>query len=176
MAGATLVDAQAEAMKGAANNPNGAAMGFFGMNMAANAGGMRAQDFYAMGAMQQQQQQQAAAADGWKCPKCGANATGKFCPECGTPKPAPQGSWKCPQCGASVTGKFCPECGTKKPEDDGWTCPKCGASAKGKFCPECGTPKPSAAAEVVCEKCGWKAPDPANPPKFCAECGNPLKK
>ena len=28
------------------------------------------------------------------------------------PKPA-AGSWKCPQCGATATGKFCPECGTK---------------------------------------------------------------
>ena len=36
MAGATLVQAQAEAMKAAASNENGAAMGFFGMNMACN--------------------------------------------------------------------------------------------------------------------------------------------
>ena len=173
MAGATLVEAQAEAMKNAASNPNGAAMGFFGMNMAQNAGGMNAQSFYQMGAQQREQQAaQQAAQNGWKCPKCGAMATGKFCPECGTPKPAEQAGWKCPKCGAMATGKFCPECGTPKPaESAGWTCPKCGASATGKFCPECGTPKP-AAKKIKCDKCGWEPADQSNPPKFCPECGD----
>ena len=172
MAGATLVEAQAEAMKGAANNPNGAAMGFFGMNMAANTGGMKAQDFYAMG---EQQQQQQAAANAWTCPKCGAKATGKFCPECGTAKPAPQEGWTCPKCGAYATGKFCPECGTPKPAaQEAWTCPQCGAKVTGKFCPECGTKKPEA-VKVKCEGCGWEAPEGQPAPKFCPECGKPLK-
>ena len=172
MAGATLVEAQAEAMKGAANNPNGAAMGFFGMNMAANTGGMKAQDFYAMG---EQQQQQQAAANAWTCPKCGAKATGKFCPECGTAKPAPQEGWTCPKCGAHATGKFCPECGTPKPAaQEAWTCPQCGAKVTGKFCPECGTKKPEA-VKVKCEGCGWEAPEGQPAPKFCPECGKPLK-
>ena len=141
MAGATLVEAQAEAMKNAASNPNGAAMGFYGMNMAANTGGMKAQDFYAMDAQQKQQQQAAApAANAWTCPQCGAQATGKFCPECGTKKPEPDG-WVCPKCGTHATGKFCPECGTPKPAPAAEkVCPKCGAKATGKFCPECGTP------------------------------------
>ena len=172
MAGATLVEAQAEAMKGAANNPNGAAMGFFGMNMAANTGGMKAQDFYAMG---EQQQQQQAAANGWTCPKCGAKATGKFCPECGSPKPAPQEGWTCPKCGAQATGKFCPECGTPKPAaQEAWVCPQCGTKVTGKFCPECGTKKPEA-VKVKCENCGWEAPEGQPAPKFCPECGKPLK-
>ena len=172
MAGATLVEAQAEAMKGAANNPNGAAMGFFGMNMAANTGGMKAQDFYAMG---EQQQQQQAAANAWTCPKCGAKATGKFCPECGTAKPAPQDAWTCPKCGAQVTGKFCPECGTPKPAvQEAWVCPQCGAKVTGKFCPECGTKKPEA-VKVKCDNCGWEAPEGQPAPKFCPECGKPLK-
>ncbi|MBQ8984029.1 MAG: SPFH domain-containing protein, partial [Lachnospiraceae bacterium] len=38
MAGATLVGAQADAMKAAASNPNGAMMGFMGLNMAQQAG------------------------------------------------------------------------------------------------------------------------------------------
>ncbi|MBQ9898384.1 MAG: SPFH domain-containing protein, partial [Ruminococcus sp.] len=67
-AAASLVEAQATAMQNAANNPNGAAMGFFGMGMAQNAGGMNAQQFYNMNAQQQQmQQQQQASANSWKC-------------------------------------------------------------------------------------------------------------
>jgi len=174
MAGATLVEAQAEAMKNAASNPNGAVMGFYGMNMAQKAGGMNAQDFYAMGeeqkAQQQAQQQQANA---WVCPKCGAQATGKFCPECGTKKPEPQGAWTCPKCGTQVTGKFCPECGTKKPEEaEGWKC-ECGTVNTGKFCANCGKPKPEV-HKIKCDKCGWEPKDPNNVPKFCPECGDPI--
>ena len=174
MAGATLVEAQAEAMKNAASNPNGAVMGFYGMNMAQKAGGMNAQDFYAMGeeqkAQQQAQQQQANA---WVCPKCGAQATGKFCPECGTKKPEPQGAWTCPKCGTQVTGKFCPECGTKKPEEaEGWKC-ECGTVNTGKFCANCGKPKPEV-HKIKCNKCGWEPKDPNNVPKFCPECGDPI--
>ena len=60
MAAATLVGAQADAMKTAAGNEAGAMTGFMGMGMAMNAagGGMNAQNLFAMG--QQQQAQQAA--------------------------------------------------------------------------------------------------------------------
>ncbi len=173
MAGATLVEAQAEAMKTAAGNANGAAMGFFGMGMAQNAGGMNAQQFYNMNQQQQMQQQQANA-NSWKCPSCGATATGKFCPECGAKKPEAQqaNSWKCPSCGAQATGKFCPECGTKKPEGTGaWKC-SCGAIVTGKFCPECGSKRPEGKKVYKCNKCGWTPADPTNPPKFCPECGD----
>lgn len=149
MAAATLVGAQADAMKTAAGNEAGAMTGFMGMGMAMNAagGGMNAQNLFAMG--QQQQAQQAAqtpqptpapqAAGGWKC-ACGTTVTGNFCPNCGAKKPEPKlepGAWKC-SCGATVTGNFCPECGSKRPaEDEGWTC-SCGAVNKGKFCTNCG--------------------------------------
>ena len=53
MAAATLVGAQADAMKAAAENKNGAMMGFMGMGMAQQAGGMNAQNLYAMGQQQQ---------------------------------------------------------------------------------------------------------------------------
>lgn len=180
MAAATLVGAQADAMKTAAGNQAGAMTGFMGMGMAMNAGGgMNAQNLFAMGQQQQQQAQQQApaapaapAAGGWKC-SCGATATGKFCPECGAKKPEPvqAGAWKC-KCGATATGKFCPECGSPKPADsEGWTC-TCGTLNKGKFCQSCGARKPEGAPLYRCDKCGWEPEDPTNPPKFCPECGD----
>ena len=169
MAGATLVGAQADAMKAAASNTAGAMTGFMGMGMAANAGGMNAQNLFAMG-QQQQAQQPAPAANGWKC-ACGATVTGKFCPECGSKKPEPiQNGWKC-KCGATATGKFCPECGSPKPAEEGWTC-SCGAVNQGKFCQNCGAKKPAGAPLYRCDKCGWQPEDPRNPPKFCPECGD----
>ena len=147
MAAAHLVGAQAAAMQGAANNAGGAAMGFMGMNMAAQAGGVNAANLYAMGSQQPTQPAAPAAAQG--------------------------DGWTCPTCGKQAFGKFCPECGTKKPED-GWTCPTCGKVNKGKFCAECGTKKPEAALLYKCNQCGWEPEDPAHPPKFCPECGHPF--
>ena len=137
-AAAHLVGSQGDAMKMAAANKGGAAMAFMGMNMAGQAGGMNAQDLYAMGQQQMQQQaaQQAASQPaGWTC-SCGHTGnTGK----CGAPKPAPAGEWKC-SCGAVNTGKFCGECGKPRPADE-WTC-SCGSVNKGKFCANCGNPRP----------------------------------
>ena len=104
MAAATLASAQGEAMKAAASNTNGAAMGFMGMNMAQNTGGVNANNLYAMGGQTNTQ-------NGWKC-ECGTMNTGKFCTNCGKPQP---GSWKC-ECGTENTGKFCTNCGKPKPE------------------------------------------------------------
>ena len=170
MGAAYTTMAQGEAMKTAAGNPNGAMMGFMGMGMAQQAGGVNAAQLYQMAAQQEAQKPAPAAADGWKC-SCGATATGKFCPECGSKKPEPQAAngWKC-ACGTVATGKFCPECGAKKPEE-GWTC-ACGALNKGKFCGECGAKKPAAAPLYRCDKCGWEPEDPRNPPRFCPECGD----
>ena len=126
MAAATLVGAQADAMKAAAENKNGAMMGFMGMGMAQQAGGMNAQNLYAMG----QQQQQAAApaapaapkADGWTC-SCGAVNKGKFCMECGKPKPAGEPLYRCDKCGWEPADpahppRFCPQCGDPFDEND----------------------------------------------------------
>ena len=138
-AAAHLAGSQGDAMKAAAaNTAAGPAMAFMGMNMAGQAGGMNAQDLYAMG---QQQAAQPAASQpaGWTC-SCGHTGnTGKFCGECGAPKPAPAGGWKC-SCGAVNTGKFCGECGKPRPADE-WTC-SCGSVNKGKFCANCGNPRP----------------------------------
>ena len=115
-AAAHLVGAQAEAMKTAAGNPNGAAMAFMGMNMAQQAGGVNAQNLYAMGAANNANtasaQPVASAPTTWKC-SCGATNTGKFCSECGAPRPMEE--WVC-SCGTKNKGKFCPECGAKRPE------------------------------------------------------------
>ncbi|MGN0298059.1 MAG: SPFH domain-containing protein [Lachnospiraceae bacterium] len=154
MAAASLVEAQADAMRAAASNTAGAMTGFMGMGMAANAGGVNAQSLFNMGqqmAQQQAAQQQTKAAasapanaeESWTC-SCGTVATGKFCPECGAKKPVKMaaGTWKCSSCGTINTGKFCSECGAKKPAADGWTC-SCGTFNKGKFCQNCGSKNPN---------------------------------
>ncbi len=159
---AALVGAQAQAMQTAAANPNGAMMGFMGMGMAGQAGGMNAQALYQMGA--QQQAQQAAAAP--------APAPAPAAPAQMAPASAASG-WTC-SCGATATGKFCPECGTPRPQpSEGWTC-SCGAVNTGKFCAECGAKKPAGEPIYKCDKCGWQPEDPKNPPKFCPECGDPF--
>ncbi len=142
MAAATLVGAQSDAMRAAASNSAGAPIGFMGMNMAQNAGGMNAQDLFAMAQQQQQVQQQAPAApaNGWKC-SCGATNTGNFCANCGSKKPAEDG-WIC-SCGAFNKGNFCSNCGSKKPAAAPAFCTNCGYKPEGetpKFCPQCGTP------------------------------------
>ena len=121
MAAANLVGAQADAMRTAAGNSAGAMTGFMGMGMAMNAGGVNAQNLYAMG---QQQAAPAAAAPAAAAPAAPAAET-----------------WTC-ACGSVNTGKFCPECGAKKPV---YRCNKCGwkpadPSKPPKFCPECGDP------------------------------------
>ena len=153
-AAAVLTGAQAEAMTTAAGNQGGAAMGFFGMNLASQAGGMNAQSLFGMA---QQQQQQNPGMGG--APNNG-------------PAPANGQGWTC-TCGTQNTGKFCENCGKQKPAEDGWTC-SCGAVNKGKFCSNCGQKKPAGAPLYRCDKCGWEPADPYNPPKFCAECGDPF--
>ena len=144
MAAAHMVGAQAQAMQDAAKNEGGmgAMGGFFGMNMAQNAGGANAANLFAMGQQQPQAQQQAAPS-GWAC-ACGQGGN---------------------------TGKFCMNCGKPQPSADGWTC-SCGTVNKGRFCQNCGSPKPADAPLYKCDKCGWEPEDPKNPPKFCPECGD----
>ena len=163
LAGAALVGAQADAMRTAAANPNGAMMGFMGMGMAGQAGGMNAQALYQMGAQQPQYQQPAPQA----APAPAAAPAPQMAPA------SAAAGWTC-SCGATANGKFCPECGSPRPQPaEGWTC-SCGAVNTGKFCAECGGKKPAGAPMYKCDKCGWQPEDPKNPPKFCPECGDPF--
>ncbi len=125
-------------MKTAAGNPNGAMTGFLGMGMAQQAGGVNAQNLFAMGRQQEQQRE-----TGWVC-SCGTRATGNFCPECGRKRPEATG-WIC-SCGARNRGKFCTECGAKKPAGQPlYRCDRCGWEPEDpqhppRFCPQCGDP------------------------------------
>ena len=132
MAGAILVEAQAEAMKAAASNANGAMMGFYGMNMAAQAGGANAMELLNKGAINNEVTNGPTLApttaatvntpDGWVC-SCGTINKGKFCMECGKAKPVTAFLYKCDKCGwepedPSKPPKFCPECGDPFTDDD----------------------------------------------------------
>ena len=76
MANATIVNAAADAMRDAANNPSGAGIGLMGVNMVENT---------AAGLMQGQNT---------------ANAEGGYCVKCG--KPLPAGANYCPYCGNKI--------------------------------------------------------------------------
>lgn len=130
MAAANIASAQSDAMRTAAANPAGAAIGFMGMGMASGMGGMNAAQLFGQASQAQQapaQAQPAAAAGGvaagtgtaaagaaWTC-SCGAQNTGKFCGNCGSPKPEAAGPWFCTNCGTQNTGNFCSGCGSKRP-------------------------------------------------------------
>lgn len=151
MAGAHLTGAQADAMQKAAQNEAGAFVGFAGMNMAGNAGGMNAKDLFQMGQANQANVAHQAQAQPTNNSGTSTGAAG----------------WTC-SCGSTNTGKFCTECGAKPPST-GWTC-SCGASNTGKFCSECGSKQVLA---IQCDKCGWQ-PEGSATPKFCPECGDPI--
>lgn len=159
MAMGTLVGAQAEAMKAAANNDAGALNGFLGMGMAMNAGGFNT------GALLQQQM---------------ANENVQQPTQPTQPMQETQSqsqdaaAWTC-TCGTQNSGRFCINCGGQKPQEDGtWTC-SCGVKNTGKFCAECGQKRPETVKGYRCDKCGWTTTDINNAPKFCPECGDKIE-
>ena len=102
----------ANAMRDAANNPNGsnfAAMGV-GLGAGATIGGTLGQAL----ATAKDTPKEEVKTGTKKCVKCGADIPikAKFCPECGESQPTNK---FCSNCGAKVASdaKFCPECGNK---------------------------------------------------------------
>lgn len=163
MAAATLVGAQADAMRAAASNTaTGPMMAFAGMNMANAAGGMDAASLFAMGAAQNQAANSMGAGTNRPVGSQGGNsgAAGGSVP-----------GWTC-KCGHTDNrGKYCAECGSPKPAGTGWTC-VCGTVNQGKFCTNCGARNQEGVPIFRCDKCGWEPEDPSRPPKFCPECGD----
>ena len=89
MMAATLGMAQAEAMKSAAGNPNGAMMGFMGMNMASGMnGGANLQGLYNQGAEKRQQEEQARQMAAQE--QSAQQQTGSWTCSCGTSFKVPQ--------------------------------------------------------------------------------------
>lgn len=91
MAAAGMTAATADAMRAAAENPNGAFTGYMGVGMAQQAGGIDTKSLYEMGQQAPTQPTQA-----------GAGAAGRvnFCSHCGTKVEA-----------AAQPAKFCSQCG-----------------------------------------------------------------
>lgn len=166
MAAAALAGAQADAMRIAAGNRNGAMAGFMGMGMAQQAGGADLQSLYAMGQRQTTDTGRYQAGEASRPYAPGQYqsseaprpyASGQYQPS-GVSEPYASGQYQPPQpsqaldsetgwsCGVCKTtgntGKFCVECGAPKPVSKaGWTC-ACGTQNRGKFCSECGSPRP----------------------------------
>ncbi|WP_314164407.1 SPFH domain-containing protein [Lachnoanaerobaculum gingivalis] len=137
MAAANLNAAQADAMRDAAKNSAGAMMGFAGMNMAAQTGGINANQLYQMAADEQARQQMNQAGQANTMQQNGV-------PQQGGMQQA-SGTWTCSHGHGNNTGKFCSECGEPKPVAASIHCSACGytpndPSNPPKFCPECGKP------------------------------------
>ncbi len=104
----------AQAMKAAAENPNGGNLAGLGVGLGAGVG---IGEIFSESIRSAKNKPSKTKSEETKtCPECKTEmkASAKFCPECG--KKMPTSSKKhCPECGTEVksTAKFCPECGTK---------------------------------------------------------------
>lgn len=175
MAAANLNTAQAEAMKAAASNTStGPMMAFAGMNMAAQAGGMNANQLYQMDAQQQMQQQQMQQ----QFNQQNGMHQGQNSMYQGQPMNSGPGGV---QGGNGMYGgnqQMDRQAPNMHPQSTvnavgTWTCSQGHGNNTGKFCSECGEPRP--VAGVKCPSCGFTPSDLSNPPKFCPECGHPMR-
>ena len=164
MAAATLVNAQADAMRAAASNKTtGPMMAFAGMNMANMAGGMNANTLFTMG-------QQNGGMSGQMNNGMSGQMSNGMPGQMGNGMAGQMGSGMAGQTNAGMQGQTP---GRVVGNNTGWMC-SCGQMNKGKFCSECGQKKPAGEPLYRCDKCGWEPEDPQNPPKFCPECGDPF--
>ena len=98
IADANVTSARIDALRKAAENPNGPAIALAGINMVEQTSNNMKVDTQ----------------DSWTCSQCGAKNVGNFCSNCGSPRVA--ANWTCPQCGTVNVGNFCSNCGGKKPQ------------------------------------------------------------
>ena len=187
MAGAALVAAQADAMRAAAENEGGAAIGFLGLGLASQAGGTAGPaaqmiDQGIQGSGPDRPLNYPTAADGGFAgianpaapaaapmapPIPGTEVTGVVgaaaAGAVGTPPVAAAAAIATPVAGvAAIAAPVVAAPPT-------WDCPNCGQTGNvGNFCANCGTPKP-APATWDCPNCGQTG----NTGNFCANCGTP---
>jgi len=105
-----------------------------------------------------------------KCPKCGANASGKFCHDCGTPL----GGVVCGKCGAPLNAgaKFCHACGTPVATGTaGVTAPRAGIPW---FLVGAGVVVLLVVVAVIQLKPGGTPPAPGAPPGMGAPAAGPV--
>lgn len=104
-----------EALKGAANNANGASTGMMGIGMMNMATGNAFGGIATNKPEYMKPQDLSINDNGVKCPKCGSIITGNFCVECGTKKPEEAQARFCTKCGKEVenNAKFCMNCGNE---------------------------------------------------------------
>lgn len=145
MAAANLNAAQADAMRDAAKNTAGAMMGFAGMNMANQMGGMNANQLFQMAQNEQMQQQY--------------GQQNNMQQQYGQNNMQQQYSQNNMQQMNQQAGNT-------------WTCSHGHGGNTGKFCSECGEAKPTGV--VSCASCGYTPADQSHLPKFCPECGKPF--
>ena len=188
MAAGYTAAAAGDAMRDAANNPNGAMNAFMGMGMANGMGTGAAAQMFAQGGGYQAPPVSGAAADGGygAQPFAGYQPQGAPTAPAGTTPPAnapvpptpatpPQGAAPAAAPAApqdeAVHGAHAaheaPASAAAAPADGSWVCPTCGNTNATNFCSNCGTQKP-APAEWTCPDCGT-----VNDSKFCGNCGHP---
>jgi len=119
----------AQAIRDAANNPNGGNLAGLGVGLGA---GVHVGEMFGQSMKNVKDEEPTK-----NCVKCGAKIkkNAKFCGECGSSQVA-----TCPKCKTEISpnAKFCTNCGEKIAKET--TCPKCGKvlKANAKFCSECG--------------------------------------
>lgn len=146
MAAANLNAAQADAMRDAAKNTAGAMMGFAGMNMAGQMGGMNANQLFQMAQNEQMQQQ--------------------YGQQNNMQQQYGQNNMQQPYNAQNNMQQ------TNQQAVNTWTCSHGHGGNTGKFCSECGEAKPTGV--VSCASCGYTPADQSHLPKFCPECGKPF--